>query len=230
LGIVAFISLFGFFNQFRFGKFIYTSSTGPVNLLIGANNHATGSFNAKVFEKGNSGYIQNAEHETYIEKDEFWQKQAVNWIKDHPVKWLSLLPFKFGYMFVYDDVAISEFLHFKNCNLSSAVKRIIINKKLNSISPGVTRFEAGTFFLVQILHQIFYMFILYCIVYGIILALKTYKANSYIILMIIFTIIGICITLAAVGIPRYKYPYLIACLPFAGFYLKYRFSNSGRNI
>ncbi len=80
-GTLVFIILFGGFTYSHFGKFEFTSTTGPVNLLLGANDDATGGFNSTVFEKGKAGYIEYLDSLTYIQKGEFYQEQAVKWIE-----------------------------------------------------------------------------------------------------------------------------------------------------
>ncbi|MDR3628143.1 MAG: hypothetical protein P4L45_14970, partial [Ignavibacteriaceae bacterium] len=103
LGLSLFIIALGTVTQISFGKFIYTSSTGPLNLLIGANDNTTGAFNARVLEKGNVGYIQNSDSLTYIEKENFYKQKTKDWIISHPAKWLSLIPAKIFFMFAWDD-------------------------------------------------------------------------------------------------------------------------------
>jgi len=51
-GVVLFILLFGTFTYTHFGKFEFTSTTGQINLLLGANDDASGGFNSTVLEEG----------------------------------------------------------------------------------------------------------------------------------------------------------------------------------
>jgi hypothetical protein len=106
LGLSLFIIALGTITQLSFGKFIYTSSTGPLNLLIGANDNATGAYNYKVFEKGKQGYIQNSDSMTYIEKGKLWEQKTSEWVISHPLKWLSLIPARIFFMFAWDDFTI----------------------------------------------------------------------------------------------------------------------------
>ncbi len=214
-GFLIFLISYGLFTYSYFGRFVFTSTNGPVNLLIGANDGATGAFNSKVFENGNAGYIPENPKLTYVEKDNFWMHQAVKWIKEHPVKWVALLPAKFVYMFAWDDVAIAQLLHLPGWNIYLAVKKILTGKKLSEILAGNPWYIKAVYFTVQIFNQIFYLFVLYLIITGILLAAKEHVMNLNLFTIIIFITIGIAMTLMIFGMPRFKYTYLIACLPFA---------------
>ncbi len=107
-GTLLFIILFGGFIYSHFGKFEFTSTTGPINFLLGANDDATGGFNSMVLEKGKAGYIENPETLTYIQTGEFYQDQAIRWITDNPLKWLSLAPLKLLHSYGWDDISVSS--------------------------------------------------------------------------------------------------------------------------
>ncbi|MGA8265681.1 MAG: hypothetical protein WB779_14655, partial [Ignavibacteriaceae bacterium] len=124
-GALLFIILFGLFNYSHFNKFIFTSTNGPVNLLIGANDDATGAYNDKVFEKGKIGYIPNPESRTYIEKGGYWLKQTYSWIYRHPLKYLSLFPLKIIHIFIWDYFSVSRLMDLKDWNLYKVMKNII---------------------------------------------------------------------------------------------------------
>ena len=72
IGVLIFILFFGGFTFTHFGRFEFTSTNGPVNLLIGANDNATGGFKSTVFEKGKIGYIKNSDTLTYIQKADYY--------------------------------------------------------------------------------------------------------------------------------------------------------------
>lgn len=220
-GSLIFILAFGFFNQFHFGKFIYTSTTGPVNLLIGANDNSTGAFNAKVFEKGNAGYLENPHSMTYIEKEKYWKTQAINWIENHPVKWIALFPLKFGYMFLWDDISISALINLQQWDLFHIAKLLIIKKSLNELFKYNSAFVIIIYLIIQILNYLYYIFVLLFTLLGLRYLYKKKFYNLKNSLLLLFCILGILITVAVYGIPRYKYPFIISFLPFASLYLKF---------
>jgi hypothetical protein len=115
-----------------YGQFLYTSDTGPQNIIIGANDDATGAFNDRVFNKGNIGYIENEETKTHREKGEFWKKQAMEWIKKNPFKWVSLFPNKIIHMFIWDDWSIFTLTNTTDWNLVIIAKMIIKEASIDS--------------------------------------------------------------------------------------------------
>ena len=127
-GTLIFIILFGGFTFLHFGKFEFTSTTGPVNLLLGANDDATGGFNSTVFEKGKAGYIEYPDSLTYIQKGEFYQEQAFKWITENPAKWIVLAPLKLFHTYGWDDISLSSVLGFGDTNSAREI-RILISKR-----------------------------------------------------------------------------------------------------
>lgn len=124
-GTLLFIMLFGTINYLHFDKFVYTSTTAPVNLIIGANNDATGLYNNKVFDEGKIGFISQPEKKTYVEKEDYWFKQAGKWIYNHPIKYVSLFPLKIVQMFIWDNFSVSGLIGLKDWYLYRFMKDIL---------------------------------------------------------------------------------------------------------
>ncbi len=219
-GLIIFITLLGLFNLARFGHFIYTATTGSSNLLIGANENATGAFNAEVFDLGKAGYIPDSQSKTYFEKENYWGAETVNWIKAHPFKWVSLIPLKFFYTFAWDDITISTLMNNQDWDLYHILKYIKENKTLNGIMPNSSTYSKVVYFGLQIFNQFYYILIFVLIIMGIILSRKSKNLDEKKSVLLLFSIIGIGITILVYGVPRYKYPFLICCLPFAAFIIE----------
>jgi hypothetical protein len=214
IGVFIFIIVYGGWTYSHFGKFEFTSTTGPVNLLIGANDNATGGFNATVFEKGNQGFIESPDTLNYLETGEFYQNQALEWIVKHPVKWISLAPLKFIHTFGWDDIALSSLLGYSDLNFGRALKNILDGK------------EAGLsvyYFLFFSINHIYYYLILVSIILSIIHLKKNNLSEEGIKLILLYSLISIFIIMIVVGTPRYKYPVFILLLPFAAYYLQMMF-------
>jgi hypothetical protein len=213
-GTLIFIVLFGLFTYSHFGRFEYTATTGPVNLLIGANDDATGGFNSIIYEKGKAGYLENPGALTYLEKSEFYREQALEWIAKHPVKWVSLAPLKLLHSFGWDDIALSSLLGYHEINFGRALKNLITG---NDSSVFIS------YFLFLSLNHIYYYLIIIAIVLGIFQVLKSKWSNFGIKIIFIYSLISILIIMITVGTPRYKYPVFILLLPFAASYFHIKF-------
>lgn len=229
-GLFVFILCFGFWTSTHFGKFEFTSTTGPVNLLLGANDDATGGFNSTVFEKGKAGYIGNPDLMTFIQKGDFYQDTALSWIKQHPIKWIMLAPLKFFHTFGWDDISLSSMLGFSNVNFARLIRVISIEKNFAKALPDSSAISKVMYLSILILSHLFYYIILIAIVLGIYQLFKKKQNNDGTLLVLLFSLFSILMIMVTVGTPRYKYPIIILLLPFAAYYLDMKFGTGKENI
>jgi hypothetical protein len=229
-GAFTFIIVFGVFTLLHFGKFEFTSTTGSVNLIIGANDDATGAFNATVHQKGKIGYIENPETMTFIQKGEFYQQRAVNWIAENPLKWIVLAPMKFLNTYGWDDISLSYLLGYKDTNFAREIKFLVFggdqNQGLKLISGSN---KLIYFFILFFLHVYYYLLLLF-ILFGILRYIKEKYSNDAINIILLFSLIATLMIMVTVGTPRYKYPMFILLLPFASAYLIAKFKIGENNI
>lgn len=214
LGIAVFVGLFGLFTYSGFGRFIYTANNGPVNLLIGANKDATGAYNAKVFEKGNAGYIEHPELLTYYEKEDFWFKKAKEYIISHPVKWISLFPMKVVHIFIWDDVSIHKLANFNDWNLYRIAKSILITRSTDNLLGNKPLIQKIFYVLLLFFHHLYYFSIISLFVFIIFKYYKEILKNNTLRLLLLFILGGISIHLLTFGDARFKYPYIITMMIF----------------
>jgi len=230
LGVVIIIVFFGVFNKINSGHFEFTSTTGPINLLLGANEDATGGFNSAVLEKDKVGYIQFPDSMTYFQKRSFYQEEAINWISLHPFKWLLLAPMKLIHSFAWDDISISALLGMSDTNFARVVKIILLDFDFNKALPNTsTIFKIFYLGLLLIVH-LFYYFLLYAIVIRIYKYFKNKNFDEIINIILIYSSIAILMIMITVGTPRYKYPIFVLLLPFAASYLEMKFGIRKSNI
>lgn len=208
-GIISFILLFGSLIYLNFGEFIFTPNDGPVNILIGANNNATGAFNAKVFQKGNVGYIDSSQSKTYSEKEDYWRIQAEDWILKHPFKWISLFPMKLVNIFAWDDFSVSHLFDSGKWNLYRVLKTLSANKSFNGILSGMPVYEKVIFIAIQIIHHFYYFSLLTIFLIYLVRENKKILLNEGIVIILSFISLCLFMNFATYGDARYKYPYLI---------------------
>jgi hypothetical protein len=213
LGISIFILAYGTITKISFGAFIFSSSNGPLNLLIGANDDATGAFNAKVFDRGKIGYIENPAAMTYIEKGKYWEEKGESWILKHPLKWLSLIPRKIFFMFILDDFTIPSLSHINGMYLPKFVK-MILQGKLLQIFAGKPFYLAIIYFIILILNYIYYFYIMLIFLFSLIKKKGSWIFNNKFSPIILFILLGLSITIIAFGDARFKYPYMLFIILF----------------
>jgi hypothetical protein len=218
IGLVSIVLLFGSITNLSFGKFVYTSDNGPLNILMGANDHANGGYYENVFEKGEAGYLEHPEKLTFDQKQEFWMTQAVSWISAHPVKWIVLFPKKLFNMFAWDDISVSK-LVFNNFTLLNFLKALKEHIPLGNILGGFIGIQIIIWALLILYHHLFYYFILFFFIFGLIKFRKIVFHNPDFNMLLLFITIGIIITLIAVGDPRYKYPYMFIIFIFNSLFI-----------
>ncbi|MBT8379700.1 MAG: glycosyltransferase family 39 protein [Ignavibacteria bacterium] len=219
-GVFIFILCFGGLIYSHFGKFEYQSTTGPVNLLIGANDDATGGFKSTVFDEGKAGYIENPDTLTYIQKGDFYQGKALDWIKEQSVKWISLAPLKLLHAFGWDDIALSHLIGFHELNFGRALKNLFTGKSLSNRLGKDSWTTYVFYFSILFLNHIYYFIVLVTIALGIIHLVKNKSQNDGTKLILFFLVISIVVLMIIFGSPRFKYPIFIMLCPFAAYYLK----------
>ena len=227
-GTIIFIILFGGFTFLHFGQFEFTSTTGPVNILIGANDDATGAFNAAVFEKGNAGYIEFPDSLTYIQKGKFYQDKAKDWIVQNPITWISLAPVKFLFAYGWDDISISRLLGYSDTNFLHVMRVLLTDKDFDKALTKTNTIQKILYFLILIFSHLYYYFVLLAIAYGIYYIHKQKSNGDLTNLILLFTLFATLMIMITVGTPRYKYPMFILLLPFAAYYIDMKFRVSDR--
>jgi hypothetical protein len=218
-GVTTFISVFGLFNYLHFGRFIHTASTGPINILIGANDNATGGYKDEVFMPGNTGYLANGDSITYSEKNDLYTKKSLDWITSNPVRWIGLMPLKLVHTFIWDDITVSYLLDTGDWDFAKIVKFLWIDKSLKNILPDASLIKKLIFFTVEGIHLIYYYILLALCTIGIIIYKKNFIKSETTPIIILYVLLGIVMILIVVGNVRFKYPYLIILLPFAANYI-----------
>jgi hypothetical protein len=153
-GVITFISVFGLFNQLHFGRFIFTASTGPINIIMGANDNATGGYKDEVFKPGNEGYLANGDSMTYSEKNDFYTEKSLDWITSNPLRWLRLMPMKLLHTFIWDDITVSYLLDTGDWDFAKIVKYLWIDKSFKNILPDATLSKKILFFAIEEIHLI----------------------------------------------------------------------------
>ncbi len=190
-GCLVCVLLIGAWTYDRIGYFNFQSSTGGVNLLMGANDDMTGGFEPSVFKQGKIGYVENIEALTFKERNDFFTTQALAWIKQHPWKYLAYLPIKTYILWNRD----SHFVGYLFGTYELYVKN------------GSTLLRA-TFFTANVLHQLFYAALL--LLAGLSLVVPQLRRSRYTQLLWLIIALGTAITVVTVGIGRYHYPYMPA--------------------
>ncbi len=219
IGVITFISVFGLFNQLHFGRFIVTASTGPINIIMGANDNATGGYKDEVFKPGNEGYVANGDSMTYSEKNDFFREKSLDWITSNPLRWLGLMPMKLVHTFIWDDITLSYLLDTGIWDFAKVVKYLWIDKSFKNILPDASLTKKILFFTVEGIHLIYYYILMALIIMGIIIFKKEIVKSEIVPIIFLYVLFGIVMILLVVGNVRYKYPYLIILLPFAANYI-----------
>lgn len=213
IGFLVMAISIGFSIKSNLGQFMVTSNSGSVNVLMGANDYATGSYNNRVFEQGNAGYIKDLAAKTLSEKQAFWNEQAIKWIKNNPGKWFLLIPKKLVFMFAWDDWSINTLMHTTDWNLHTIAKMAATGNTAQIMAEKSLVYKSG-FLILYLYHHLYYFTLLVLMAWQ----FYFYHFNRKIfitefLVIYLFAFYGIAITVLSVGAARYKYPYFIMLLP-----------------
>jgi len=204
IGFAAFIIAFGSITKIYSGYFIYTSTTGPINILMSANDNANGGFYSIQSDEKGPGYIPGGDTLTFRQKQDIMQNRGVSWIKEHPFKWISFIPNKIILLFRSDDITVSR-LVFPDFNFQKFLK---ILKHDPSAPQNYSAGFLSLWVLLLLYHHLFYFAGLILFVYGLFRFHKDILQNSNLLLFLIYAFAGIAITMIADSDIRFKYPYM----------------------
>jgi hypothetical protein len=205
-GILLFITTTGLLSKRNIGRFEYTSTTGPANLIMSANPHARGVFDPYFFNN-DSTYLTK---KTYFERDQYLMESSRKYIAENFWTWVSLMPRKIYSTFISDGWSIHKLLHSQKWDLNAYLKA---NDQAKRTFHQESLFFRISFWILNIWQQL---------LYGLIAAFFLYQVYDFVkgrgftferLLINLFIIGGLAMTLLfSVGTPRYKYNFLITSI------------------
>ena len=222
IAIVLVVSAAGADAYSRTGEFVFQAQTMGVNMLMGANDDADGSYVSEVYDEGKAGYVPEGSGMTFMQRDAHYKRIAIDWIKTHPIRFLSLIPAKLFYFLATDTYGGSAF--FSNEILTDNLAYILSLKDI-LLGHGTRAFAAGD--AVAIFSQITYMLVFVLYVLSIIDGIRRRYIADLLPLHIIFAL-ACGVTILTVGGARYHLPYLPFFCLCAAIVLGCRAAASGR--
>jgi len=200
-GLIMTIAFIGVSTQNRMGYFNFSSTTSGLLLLMGANDDMTGTYAPSVFDKGKAGYLPNKSELTFVERDKFYKEKAIEWIKEHPVKYLSYLPVKVVKLFSLDYFYIGE------------LSGIYDHKSIGDASF----WQKISFYVSNLVNQIIYVILIFCAAST--LFVPRLRVSPFVLVVAGIVFLGGAATVIAIVAPRYHYPYMPAVIILAAVFL-----------
>ena len=207
IGLLTYIAVMGSYSKQQTSHFLYSTTTGPLNLLMSSFDGATGVYNDSII-KTDSIYLSK---KTFDEKGAYLQERSIKYLKTHPWKWFSILPRKITATFTTDDVTVSYLLNHNHWNLNRFVTEFKAHKTNFEKEPTIFRWS---FLSLQVYHHLFYYTFLLLWIYQVYYYWQR-RSTTHLAVWVInaFTILGFAMTfISTQGNNRYKYPYLIATM------------------
>ena len=206
-GLMLVIVLVGTRAYQRTGRFVYQAQTMGVNMLMGANDDADGSYVGEVYNEGKPGYVAPGSGVTFDERDARYKRYAVEWIMEHPLRFAALAPAKLFYYLATDIYCGSSFfgnrIQTDNLGYIRELAAIVTGR-------GARPFALGD--AVVILSQLTYMLVFIAYVAFVVDCLRRRCWLRLLPLHLIFAL-SCGVTVMTVGGARYHMPYLpIFCL------------------
>jgi hypothetical protein len=185
----------GAVSYYRIGYFVSSSTTGGLNLLIGSNDDANGTWTGEVFKKGKIGYLKDWEKLDFRELDKYRMHAAFEWIRWHPYRFAALLPKKFYYLYGFDEYFLPA----------------LAGDRTAASLPPRGSFHGIAYTAIFYYSRISYFTLLAAGVFGIGYAFRNRSAGGYAVSALLLT--GTSMTLmVAYGMDRYKYPFMMAVM------------------
>jgi hypothetical protein len=197
--VVMTIAAAGLLSYYRTGFYVSTATTGGLNFVIGANDGASGQWDNAVFNRGNIGYVPAGKTRTFRERDAYLEKQALGWVRHHPLAYVALMPKKIYYMFGFD----------------SFCERVFSGDR-NGVTVPQNRLHAALYESVRQYASVYYCILMLLGAAGMWRAARDNLAGGYALAAVMFA--GIFMTLVvAYGMDRYRYPYMPIITIFAAY-------------
>ena len=81
----------GLYVKKQTGYFVTSSTVAGYDLMYTSYDGANGGQHPwYVFNVDGPGYIENESHVDFVKKDSIWKHRSIDWIKDHPMRYLGL--------------------------------------------------------------------------------------------------------------------------------------------
>lgn len=190
----------GLHSRLNTGYFVTSATTGGFNLLMTANDRATGSPQLALYnDTAYLGYIPNARELTFHEKDSIWTARAVDWIRCHPARYAALYARKLLLLHGEESWAF-PFIH-------SSYQRLgeLPADADQAVAKAYGR-ERSRLRLVRIGCSLFYLLLLPAFLAALFRLRRSIFSRRGILLLIWLTgTLGTCLFSVE---PRYHYPYL----------------------
>lgn len=204
-GVACYCLAMGYLSKRNVGRYEYTSTTGPSNLIMSAIPEANGVFYGQFF-KTDSTYRAI---KTYPERDKYLMQRSKQYIAEHPMEWVGLMPRKVYSTFVFDGWAVEHLLGSSDWNLNTYLKGDAAVKQEFQKLPALTRVK---FWVFNVWQQVLYGGIMVTFLYQLYRLVRAKgRREEYLINLFILIGVGLSIV-SSVGNPRYKYTFLIAAI------------------
>lgn len=186
-GVAFYCVTMGLLSKRNTGQFEYMSTTGPSNLIMSAVPEATGVFYAPFF-KTDSTYLAI---KTYPERDKYLLQRSKQYIADHPLQWLGLIPKKIYATYVFDGWAVEHLLNSSDWNFNTYLKGDAALKQRFQQLPLLTRVK---FWVFNIWQQLLYGVIMVVFLYQLYRLIRAKgRREEYLVNLFIFVGVGLSI-------------------------------------
>ena len=202
-GFAAMVAAICLFTLHSSGRFVYQPTIASVNLLIGANDDADGSYSDVVFSEGKAGYIPPEQKKTmiYDEIGSVYAAAAKEWILKHPGKYIALMPKKVFYLYATDTYAGEVYFD----NLKPTAGKTYVREIAGMLRGNGRAWTFGD--VVICWGQAFYMLTFALFLCGVIRSMRRGYWRSLSFLYGIF-LVGTAMVMLTVGGGRYHFSYL----------------------
>lgn len=209
LGILLTAAVIGEGAYRQIGQFVFQAQTMGINMLMGANDDADGSYEATVFQEGKAGYVEPEErvNMTFDQIDALYKREAIAWILRHFPRFCSLAPAKLFYFLATDTYGGSAFF---NGEVETDNLAYLLELKDILLGRGNRSFALGD--AVVLYSQVSYTLLLLVYLIGVVHAFRKHSLRQTAHLHLI-VLLACGVSVMTVGGARYHMPYLpIFCI------------------
>ena len=212
-GFCAVVAVIGCVSLRSGGYFVYQATTSGINLIQTANDDADGSYMDEVFNEGKAGYIPEDQQKemTFKDFDRVYRERGLDWIRQHPFKYLSQIPRKL--FLLYATETYSGNAYFNNEVVTSGKEYIIdVVRKIMGRADEPLAFGD----ILVVADQAWYSLIMVLALIGLVRSLMNNKWR-FLLPFVFIAVMGTGVAMILISGARYHFPYLPIFIMSAAF-------------
>lgn len=212
-GYILFIGIVGLECYHRTGFFLYQAESLWFNMAESTYEPSVApQYGTNPYPKGTIRYIENMDKKSAIECNEIWKQRSIEWLKQHPFKYLKKIPGRLMYMYYNDMDNIIAFSRVKE-----KAEDNYVTLPYKNILQRFTSLSAVQY--IAIINLVYYWLLIIFSIHGGYFLIKKHEYKKAFLPIMIIIGGSLSLVLAIHGETRFKAPFMPFIFILAAVYI-----------